>query len=238
VGWRNYSEWMTAFAILESGFPPRNMQPRFGTYASMFEDLLGCQTIEAVYDVTHGALPARPQDHAAYLITGSSAGVYDDLPWIEPLKQFLIAAKGKAKLVGICFGHQIMAEAFGGRVVKSDKGWGIGLHDYRVNGGAPWTDDASRIAVPVCHQDQVIEQPPNTVLIGGNDFCPIGMLAYDDQPAMSVQFHPEFEPAFVDALIDLIGDEIPDPEAAHASLAQPNDRQRVGEWIRRYVDQR
>jgi GMP synthase-like glutamine amidotransferase len=146
--------------------------------------------------------------------------------------------KGKAKLVGICFGHQIMAEAFGGRVSKSDKGWGIGLQDYQLNGRAAWIEGADRIAVPVCHQDQVIAQPPNSTLIGGNDFCPIGVLAYDDQPAISVQFHPEFDPPFVDALIDLIGDEITRPDAARASLGQPNDRRRVGEWIRRYIDQR
>jgi GMP synthase-like glutamine amidotransferase len=224
-------------AILETGFPPREMQPRFGTYAAMFTDLLGSEAIEAVYDVTHGAYPKRVEDHAAYLITGSSAGVYDDVPWIEPLKRFLVAAKGKAKLVGICFGHQIMAEAFGGRVVKSDKGWGVGLQDYALNGGASWTKGIRHIIIPVCHQDQVVQQPPNSTLVGGNDFCPIGVLAYDDQPAISVQFHPEFEPEFVDALIDLIGDEIPDPGAARASLEQPNDRQRVGDWIRRYVDQ-
>lgn len=228
---------MTRLAILETGFPPRELQPRFGTYARMFADLLGAEAIEAVYDVTHGAYPERVEDHAAYLITGSSAGAYDDLPWIEPLKRFLVAAKGKAKLIGICFGHQIMAEAFGGRVVKSDKGWGIGLQDYAVNGGTPWTEGTRRIAVPVCHQDQVTEQPPNSTLVGGNDFCPIGMLTYDDQPAISVQFHPEFDPAFVGALIDLIGEEIPDPDAAHASLRQPNDRRDVGRWIRRYVDQ-
>jgi GMP synthase-like glutamine amidotransferase len=227
---------MTRLALLETGFPPRELQPRFGTYAAMFTDLLGSDMIEAVYDVTHGAWPQRPEDHAAYLITGSSAGVYDELPWIEPLRQFLIAAKGKAKLVGICFGHQIMAEAFGGRAVKSEKGWGIGLQDYVLNGGAGWTQGVGHIAIPVCHQDQVIEQPPNSMLIGGNEFCPIGILAYDDQPAISVQFHPEFEPGFVDALIDLIGEEVPDPQAAHDSLRQPNDRQRVGEWIRRYVD--
>lgn len=227
---------MTRIAILEAGHPPRSLQPRFGTYAGMFATLLGSELIEATYDVTHGAYPARAEDHPAYLITGSSAGVYDDLPWIEPLRRFLIAAKGKAKLVGICFGHQIMAEAFGGRVAKSDKGWGIGLHDYRVNGGAGWTGGASHIAVPVCHQDQVLVQPPGTTLIGGNDFCPLGILAWDDQPAMSVQFHPEFDPAFVDALIDLLGDEIPDPETAHLSLEQPNDRERVADWIKRFVE--
>lgn len=227
---------MTRLAILETGYPPRSLQPRFGTYASMFESLLGSERIEAIYDVAHGALPARVEDHAAYLITGSSAGVYDALPWIAALRQFLVSARGEAKLVGICFGHQIMAEAFGGRVVKSDKGWGIGLQDYRVDRPACWTDGETCVAVPVVHQDQVVEQPPHSTRIGGNAFCPIGILAYDDQPAMSVQFHPEFEPAYVDEIIDLIGEEIADPDAAHASLARPDDRQDVAGWIRTFLD--
>lgn len=228
---------MSRIAILETGFPPRGLQPRFGTYAAMFENLLGSDRIEAVYDVTHGAWPQRPEDHAAYLITGSSAGVYDGLPWIAPLKEFLVTAKGKSKLVGICFGHQIMAETFGGRVEKSEKGWGIGLHEYSIHGPEAWTDDKTSIAVPVVHQDQVVVQPPNSRLVGGNDFCPIGILAYEDQPAMSVQFHPEFEPAYVAALIDLIGNEIADAEAARASLARPNDRGAVAGWIQNFLDE-
>ena len=228
---------MTRIAILEAGHPPRSLQPRFGCYPAMFEALLGGDAVERSYDVTRGELPARPEDHGAYLITGSSAGVYDDRPWIDPLKQFLVAAKSKAKLVGICFGHQIMAEAFGGRVEKSAKGWGIGLQEYRLSAHPAWTAGETEVAVPVCHQDQVVVQPPATCLIGGNDFCPIGILAYQDQPAMSVQFHPEFEPAFASALIDLLEDEAVDPEAAKASLEQPNDRQRVAGWIRDFADE-
>jgi GMP synthase-like glutamine amidotransferase len=227
---------MTRIAILETGFPPRALQPQFGTYADMFRAILGDIDVEAVYDVTHGQWPEAPEAHAAYLVTGSSAGVYDDLPWIEPLKDFLRAAKGKAKITGICFGHQIMAEAFGGHVAKSDKGWGIGLQDYRVTGAAPWRDGEKTVAVPVVHQDQVIVKPPNTTVIGGNDFCPFGILAYDDQPALSVQCHPEFDPAYVDAVIDTIGDEIPNPQAAHASLARPNDRFRVAGWIKSFLE--
>ena len=85
------------------------------------------------YEVREGKLPSAPEEQDGYIVTGSPAGVYDDLPWIEPLKTFLVQAKGKAKLVGICFGHQIMAEAFGGRVEKSDRGWGIGLHRYQIS---------------------------------------------------------------------------------------------------------
>ena len=92
-------------------------------------------------------------------MTGSAAGVYDDLPWIAPLKSFLRDVDGRAKLVGLCFGHQILAAAFGGTVEKSAKGWGIGLHTYDLFERADWMDDATRISVPAIHQDQVIVPP-------------------------------------------------------------------------------
>src|SRR4051812_19978251 len=109
-------------AILETGAPPPALEQRFGRYPAMFQSLLGLDA--RTYDVEAGALPGDVGRHDAYLITGSSAGVYDDLPWIPKLATFLRAARGKARLVGICFGHQIMAEALGGRAEKSAKGWG------------------------------------------------------------------------------------------------------------------
>src|SRR5688500_4532128 len=113
--------------ILRTGEPPSDLLPRFGHYDEMFRDLLGPGFALTSYDVTAGALPKRRGDQDAYLFSGSADGVYDGDEWIAPLKQFLLSAKGEAKLVGICFGHQLMAETFGGRVEKSDKGWGVGL---------------------------------------------------------------------------------------------------------------
>ena len=223
-------------AILETGFPPGQLAERFGRYPDMFRRLLGDNYVDRSYDITRQDFPARPEEHAAYLVTGSPAGVYDDLPWIGPLKRFLAEAKGKAKLIGVCFGHQIMAETFGGRVTKSDKGWGVGLQEYRLFEHASWMDRAERIAVPVSHQDQVVEQPPSSSILGGSDFCDIGFLAYEDQPAISFQFHPEFEPDYAAALIELRRDRLGNADEAIASLQQPNDRERVADWIRRFVD--
>jgi GMP synthase-like glutamine amidotransferase len=224
-----------SLAILETGKPPAALIPRFGTYPAMFADLLGPAFAAVTYDVEAGALPERPDAHNAYLITGSPAGVYDPIPWIEPLKDFLRAARGKAKLVGICFGHQIMAEAFGGRAEKSDRGWGVGLHDYRLCHHEPWMDDVAALSVPVSHQDQVVVQPPETTVLAASVFTPFAMLAWRDQPAVSMQFHPEFDPAYAKALIEARRDRLPAPDAALASLDQPNDRARVGEWIRRFL---
>ena len=173
--------------------------------------------------------------HAAYLITGSPAGVYDPLPWIEPLQQFIRDA-GDGKMVGICFGHQVMAEALGGHVEKSDKGWGAGLHRYSIVHSEPWIDSVGAIAIPASHQDQVVVQPPNTDVVAASDFTPFAALAWTDRPAISFQFHPEFSPAFAKALIEQRYDVVPDPDAAIASLDGPNDSARVGGWIRNFLN--
>ncbi|MCE2987680.1 MAG: type 1 glutamine amidotransferase, partial [Phenylobacterium sp.] len=118
-------------AILETGAPPGDLAVRFGDYPDMFRRLLLEEGDQAeTFDVAAGRLPADPSAFDACLVTGSSAGVYELLPWIDPLKAFLNGASGRTALVGVCFGHQVMAEAFGGRVIKSPKGWGVGLHRY------------------------------------------------------------------------------------------------------------
>jgi GMP synthase-like glutamine amidotransferase len=104
-------------AILETGRPPGDLSGQFGTYPEMFAELLGPEFEVESFDVEAGELP-EPASHAAYLITGSPAGVYEPLPWIEPLQQFIRAAKD-SRMVGVCFGHQVMAEALGGHVEKS-----------------------------------------------------------------------------------------------------------------------
>jgi GMP synthase-like glutamine amidotransferase len=225
--------------LLETGAPPDALQPAFGRYGDMFQTLLGPDHVYAAYDVQAGSLPAAPGEQDAYIVTGSAAGVYDPLPWIAPLSEFLRTAKGQVPLVGVCFGHQIMAQAFGGQVVKSDKGWGVGLHHYAVDHPQAWTD-APSVAVPASHQDQVVTLPPGAKVVGGSAFTPYGLLAYPDAAAISMQFHPEFEPAYAAALIEARrGSRYTDAEAdaAIATLSAPNDRARVGGWIARFLDQ-
>jgi GMP synthase-like glutamine amidotransferase len=227
--------------ILETGSPPAPLDQTYAPYPAMMQQMLvdaGFPIEVQAFDVRAGELPDGPEGFDGFLVTGSPAGVYDDLPWIEPLKAFLQSAKGRTKLVGICFGHQIMAEAFGGRVEKSPKGWGIGLHRYDVVGQERWLDGSRPVSVPVSHQDQVVEVPPGARVVAGSVFTPNGVLAYGDQPAISMQHHPEFSAEYAKALIErrrgaAVAEDVAAP--AIASLDAPNDNRRVAGWIGRFL---
>src|SRR6185312_6931340 len=181
--------------ILETGRPPGSLAQEFGDYPAMFARMLGPGFEIETFDVQSGQLPPDVAEYGAFLITGSPAGVYEPLPWIPPLYRFIRSAM-PAKMVGICFGHQVMAEALGGHVEKSDKGWGAGLHRYTVVHSESWIDTAGTIAIPASHQDQVIVQPPNTQVVAASGFTPFASLAWTDRRAISFQFHPEFSPEF------------------------------------------
>jgi GMP synthase-like glutamine amidotransferase len=222
--------------ILRTGAPPGDLAARFGSYEAMFERLLGPAFAIRTYDAEAGALPPRSDSHPAFLITGSPAGVYEPLPWIEPLLGFLRETKGKAKLVGICFGHQALAQALGGRVEKSERGWAIGLQDYALEARRPWMgeDPPPVLAVPVSHQDRVTLAPPGAGVLAHSAYSPFGMLDWGAD-ALSMQFHPEFEPDYARALIEARRERLPAPDAAIASLDRPDDRSLVAAWIRAFL---
>jgi GMP synthase-like glutamine amidotransferase len=220
-------------AILETGRPPGQLAQQFGDYPAMFRAMVGSGFEVDSFDVTADEFP-QTGAYQGYLVTGSPAGVYDALPWIPRLMAFIQSAKD-CRMVGVCFGHQVMAEALGGRVERSDKGWGAGLHRYNIVRGQPWMDETDSIAIPASHQDQVVAQPPNTEVVAQSTFTPLAALVWTDRSAISFQFHPEFAPDYAKALIEHRYDLVPDPEAAIASLDGPNDSRRVAGWIRRFL---
>jgi GMP synthase-like glutamine amidotransferase len=227
---------MTRIAILKTGAPPPALAATHGDYPAMFRDLLGEGFAFETFDVQAGEWP-DPTAFDAAILTGSAAGVYEDAPWIAELLDWIRAAKGRTRLVGICFGHQAMAQALGGRVEKSERGWGVGLHRYEVVSTEPWmTPVATEIAIPASHQDQVVEKPAEARVLLRSDFTPFAGLAWGED-AISFQAHPEFTPAFATDLTAGRHDRI-DPglvERAVDSLKGPDDRAMVGRWITEFV---
>lgn len=208
--------------IIENGLTPEQLRDQHGTYPQMARNWLGPALPEATFTtisvVSGEALPEDPADYDGYLLTGSKHGVYENLPWMLDVQRFLNRlAEARIPMFGICFGHQIMAAAFGGAVRKSEQGVATGPQPYYFGdlGLAPQD-------VLVFHQDQVEVLPPSARSSGGNDFCPFGVIAYDF-PALSVQFHPEFTKEFMQDLTDdLAGEWISHDHAAEAKgkLAQ------------------
>lgn len=187
------------------------------------------------YEVTLGEMPASPEECDAYVVTGSPRGVYDDDPWIADLSSFIRAAYAAGrKLVGICFGHQILAHALGGRAIKADAGWGVGLKQFHVFAEQPWMDGQSgSCSLYFVHQDQVVELPPGAQRLAGNDFCPKIMYTIPGR-ALGLQAHPEFTERIMRDILESKEDNIDDASrrAALQSLdvAQP-DNLLLAHWI-------
>ncbi len=197
--------------ILQTGHSPDNMKDSLGDYGEMFTKLLGGHDFDfRIWSVVDGDFPDSAVDAEGWLITGSKFGAYEDHDWIPPLEDLIRAIRETGRpLVGICFGHQIIAQALGGRVEKFAGGWSVGRTDYTVNGQA--------MALNAWHQDQVTALPEGAQIVGSSDFCANAALLYDDQ-IWTIQPHPEFGSDFIDGLIRTRGKGVV-PDALLASAA-------------------
>lgn len=228
-------------ALLEVDSVPEALKPRFGTHHNMVGGLFDPAHEIRAFDVRSGQLPTALDPYDALVLGGSPASVYDDLPWIEPLRDFLVASKGHVRMIGICFGHQLMAEVFGGRVERSPKGRALGTHIYDIVAKARWMDDVAEIASVCSHQDQVVVLPPSAQVLARSAFTPYAMLAYPQEGAISFQFHPEWPVEYARALIERAkGKSLSTAEADSlaATLRRVPDRARFQAWISAFLDDR
>ena len=183
--------------ILQSGhFAQREGAP-LRDYSTLYAEMLAGHGFRfKTWSVVDMEFPASPEDADGWLISGSKHGVYDDLPFIAPLEDFIRKIyAADIPLVGICFGHQIMAQALGGHVEKFRDGWSVGNVDYVF-------PDDSNLSLNAWHQDQVVTPPPDARTIASNDFCKHAVLAYKGR-AISVRPHPEFQSSDIEMLLDL-----------------------------------
>lgn len=210
-----------------------------GDYADMFQRLFqrhpGIQLVP--YDLTKGEFPTALDECAAWITTGSRRSVYDDEPWIERLAAFVRAvASSDRPYVGVCFGHQMIAHALGGKVERAEVGWGVGIKEVIVPDPPGWLGRRS-FRVLNSHADQITNLPSGATVLGGNDHCPVSLMALG--PSMlGIQGHPEFEPEYVEALLrarrgTVIPEEVCD--AGLSSLEVPPDTDLLTEAIVRYI---
>ena len=220
------------------------LQPEVGgDFDHLFETHLSATdkdiTITA-YRTHQDELPSSPAVADVWLINGSPDSVYYDKPWIKNLVTFVQQIHAAQKpLVGICFGHQLIATALGGKVEKSARGWGVGLDHYPITQTAPWMQPATdEYGIYVFHQDQVSELPAGTQVLSGNEFCPYFWVQYDDK-TMSTQGHPEFFKGFLTGVLSSWEfDELPEVrEQGLNNLEGEADTAMMFQWIMNFYHQ-
>ncbi len=197
---------MKTIGILQTGKNHEELAQQYGTYAEMLEALIDSneKLFEfKTFEILDEDFPKNQLECDGWIITGSKHGVYEDLAWIKRLSQLIndIYDAGKP-LLGVCFGHQIIAQALGGDVEKSQKGWGLGLHTYRIdNKSAYMTNLAEQITLNICHQDQVVRPPQAAIVYAQSDFCECAGFYIKDK-VLTIQAHPEFLVEFTKDLLN------------------------------------
>ena len=213
--------------ILQTGASPDALRGEHGDYPDFFERLLqGRGLAFRRFHVEAMEFPASVQECDGWLITGSRHGAYEDHPFIKPLEDFVRKAyAGHVPVVGICFGHQVIAQAMGGKVERYAGGWSVGPTDYDFGG--------EKFTLNAWHRDQVTLKPAMAEIVGSSDFCENAALLYDDR-IFTVQAHPEFPNSFVDGLMrtrgpGLVPDEL--MAAARDRFQGPLDSPRMADRI-------
>ena len=237
--------------ILETGYVTEELVATHGSYPQMFEKLFAGLATEAklslrlaTYDVQLRVPTEIECD--AYVITGSRHSVYDDLPWIGQLADFVsdVLADGR-RVVGVCFGHQLLAHFFGGRVAAAPQGWAVGIHHHEVLAEQPWMTQpaaaGTHIGLISSHKDQVLALPEGASVWLGNDFCPVGGFVMDN--VVTVQGHPEFKQGYARALLEkrrgLVGEQAFQQGMSTLSSStedpQDTDAQAFGRWLLQFL---
>ncbi|MFN8051818.1 MAG: hypothetical protein U0Q22_10300 [Acidimicrobiales bacterium] len=210
-----------------------------GDYPALFGGLFVSHHVEIVpYAVEDGRLPESVDECDGWITSPSRASVLDTHPWVADLSAFVVEAVTRERpFIGICFGHQLIAQLFGGRVERAGVGWGVGVKDYEIVERRPWMMPPARsIALVASHEDQVMEMPPGATLLARSPYCPIAAFELGSR-CVTLQPHIEFTPAISRRLTELrrelIGGETAD--RALASLDRETDRDLVAHWFSQFL---
>jgi GMP synthase-like glutamine amidotransferase len=228
--------------VFQTGLVPEVIRDQFDGYGKMIADLIDRDREYFEFEIIsplEGDVIPKIDEIEGLAISGSALGVYDDAPWMEDLRTLIRDAYAKnIPMVGICFGHQLMAEALGAKVEKSQKGWGLGRHSYKIEHRPDYMSDApAEMQFSVVHQDQVLELPQKARLVGGNEFAPYAMLDYENGAAFSIQAHPEFADEYTKTLFEVRKGHAYPVEAAEAAIDTidgQNSNALMGSFMKRF----
>jgi len=174
----------------------------------------------------------------AYLVTGSKADSFGTDPWIQTLKTYLLERYERGdKLLGICFGHQLLALLLGGKAERAGQGWGMGIHDYKLDAKTPWmSPEVEELTLLISHQDQVTTLPDNATVIASSAFCPFAAYHIGDQ-VLCFQGHPEFVHDYSRELLEILQTTLGEKVYTNgvASLERDHHGATVAEWMMRFV---
>ena len=229
--------------ILETDILRPQLIGQYQGYGRMFKQLFEKQSIQAqfdVYNVVEGSYPDEDQLYDAYLVTGSKADSFGTDPWILTLREYLLARyENGDRLIGICFGHQLLALLLGGKTERAAQGWGLGVNRYQLLEQPQWmSPDLQNLDLLVFHQDQVTVLPENATLLATSEFCPNAAYSIGDQ-VLCFQAHPEFVDDYEMALLNLRREFL--GEALYAQALDSMQLQHhgvvVAEWMLHFVAQ-
>jgi GMP synthase (glutamine-hydrolysing) len=228
--------------ILECDHVDTELKIKHGDHSSFFINLFKKYAPEVsldIFDIPKGEYPDWKNNYDGFIGTGSRFSVYDNMPWIERFKDFIKELyENNVKFIGICFGHQMIAEALGGKCSESKKGWGLGVKTAFIHQKQPWMKpplDSYRLIFT--HKDQIETLPPESKVLGGNDHCEYSVITLGSH-FLGIQGHPEFTAPFVKELLqsrlELIGHEA--VEEAEKTLVQQTDEAVVTQWMVKFFD--
>ena len=214
---------------------------RYGEYPSMFARLLLTAKPDLklqTYNVVDFQYPKTIDECDAYLMTGSKLSVYDEIPWIIELKNFVRKLNTmQKKIVGICFGHQLIAEALGGKTLAAQDGWCVGAHKTKLNENATfYRAPEEEFYLLSNHRDQVSKMAEGATLLASTEACPIAMTSLGNH-ILTFQGHPEFNKEYARALLDMRREILGEPVYSTAinSLEIETSNSLVSAWILEFI---